>query len=246
MNRDPRPVIEPDISPSKDLFDFGPYRVWTTANGLPLDYFERYGSSGPATVAINDWAVSVTQTPGKPGCVLTARTVTTDGDVVRHELDGTTYPDRYSADRAAFDAGIVGVMAYDNQRSLIRVFHAREFHSRRWGQHPRVMEVARYLMPRAHTPQVACEDMFVMTNNGSAPYPGDGTDPRTIAYRARGNRSLQPGDIIAVDGTYYRCGPRGWDPMRTAPVIDQTPDERLPSTPIDPEPEPAAVPDPQA
>lgn len=106
------------------------------------------------------------------------------------------------------------------------------------GSHPVVMEVARYLMPPADTPQAACEDMWVMTNNGNASYGypqvAAGEDPRTVAYRARGNRPLQPGDIVWGEGTYYRCSSRGWDPMRTSPIVNQEPDAAPPSTPIDP------------
>ena len=243
MNLDPRPVIEPDISGSADRFGHGPHRVWTKAHGLPLEYFKRHHPAGPPTVVLNDdTTVAVVETHNQDGCELRARRFLDPhnlDNMIAHELDGTTYSDRFTANRAAFDAGLTGVMIYDNQRSLIRVFHTRETCSRQWGPHPQVIEVARYLMPPADEPALACNDMWVMSNNGNAPYRypqvAQGEDPRTVAYRARGNRPLHLGDIVSVDGTFYRCAPRGWDPMRTTPVINQTPHASLPSTPIDPD-----------
>jgi hypothetical protein len=86
------------------------------------------------------------------------------------------------------------------------------------------------------TPMQVCEDMFELLNVGDDPDFGT-PDPRAVAYRARRNRSLSIGDVVAVDGTFYACAPSGFIPIAppyitTAGLPGSTPhtDPDLPPT----------------
>ncbi|WP_324269850.1 hypothetical protein [Saccharopolyspora mangrovi] len=36
-------------------------------------------------------------------------------------------------------------------------------------------------------------------------------DPRAVAYRELGHRSLSVGDVVCVDGHFFACEPFGWN-----------------------------------
>lgn len=50
----------------------------------------------------------------------------------------------------------------------------------------------------AAAPEAICEALFELLNIGDDPALGT-PDPRAVAYRERGNRSLSVGDVVAVD-----------------------------------------------
>ncbi|WP_461155608.1 hypothetical protein [Saccharopolyspora tripterygii] len=56
------------------------------------------------------------------------------------------------------------------------------------------------------------------------------SDPRAVAYREQGHRSLSVGDVVCVDGHFFACEPFGWneiDPPRETPP-EQTDATRAP------------------
>jgi hypothetical protein len=90
-------------------------------------------------------------------------------------------------------------------------------------EHPVSLVFATELSDQAH--EAACEEVWRLLNVG---HDGDhGTaDPDAARYRERGNRSLSVGDVIAVDGVFYACGPNGWHDLRDVPTIVHRADVR--------------------
>ena len=64
----------------------------------------------------------------------------------------------------------------------------------------------------------ACDELYRLLNGGDDPSFGT-PDPRALAYRARGNRSLSIGDLARIDGRFYACAADGWEPVTAQPSI---------------------------
>jgi hypothetical protein len=109
----------PGFTTTPDLHGFtntdydGRYRIYTIASGIAFDSVPAYGQGGPAQVAFGDWNVSTTHSSDRPD----VHTLSVwRGDAckpTRHQLDGTDYPTRRDADRAAYNAGVSGFMVYE-------------------------------------------------------------------------------------------------------------------------------------
>lgn len=99
----------------------GRYRVWTAAHGVAFDSLPPYDRGGPAVTTLDGWNVStststrqrydgggVEELNGGQHTLSVWR-----GDPFaseRHpDLDGRLFPTRRDADRAAYDAGVVGL-----------------------------------------------------------------------------------------------------------------------------------------
>ncbi|MGI5245133.1 hypothetical protein [Dactylosporangium sp. CA-139066] len=82
-----------------------PYRVWTVGL-MPLNQLPRFepGMTAPAFVPVTDWRVI----PDWDGRLYVHR-----GDGIRHELHGTQHASEHDARRAAYGAGLLGVMVYE-------------------------------------------------------------------------------------------------------------------------------------
>ncbi|MER7115500.1 hypothetical protein ABT332_13510 [Saccharomonospora azurea] len=90
----------------------GGYRVWTVEHGRPLASFgddDRYTTVGA-------WFISEEITEGD-GVRLFVKRFTSDGALVRHELDNTTHASREDANRAAWNAGVLGVLVWEQTAS---------------------------------------------------------------------------------------------------------------------------------
>ncbi len=104
-----------------EVYD-GRYRVYTHTSGVPYGALPPWLDGGPARVAIGDWNVSQRSwcrwmsTPGTvpsgPPIILNV-TRRVDGQLERHPLDGTGYDSAEDADRATYDAGLIGFMVYE-------------------------------------------------------------------------------------------------------------------------------------
>jgi hypothetical protein len=91
--------------------------------------------------------------------------------------------------------------------------------------HP-VVEVFRGQVP-AEVPDVEiCEEIFDLLNVGHGPTWHNPPDPRAVAYRAQGNRSLSVGDLIAIRTCFYAVNSAGFEPVDTPHIVHR----RLPGT----------------
>lgn len=108
----------------------GRYRVVTVAY-LPFDALPQY-PAGPALVTVGGWNTSTSSlSPLSSPTVIavdnskvTLNVFRMHGDAVHitsHELDGTQYPTRRDADRAAYNAGVTGFMVYEHDRELLGI-----------------------------------------------------------------------------------------------------------------------------
>lgn len=95
-------------------------RIWTAAH-TTWDAVHAEGTANgvgvPPLVVVAAWAVSYSIVAGQP-VVLHARTISTapataGETLTRHALDGTTYPTMADAQRAAFDAELIGFKVND-------------------------------------------------------------------------------------------------------------------------------------
>jgi hypothetical protein len=103
------PTTEGRTYPDHD----GRYRLYTIASGVDFDSMPEYADDGPALVAVGDWHVSTSSGGGRPD-VHTLHVWRGDPFAsTRHRIDGTEYPTRRDADRAAYDAGVHGFMVYE-------------------------------------------------------------------------------------------------------------------------------------
>jgi hypothetical protein len=82
-----------------------PYRVWTVSL-MPLHQLPRFepGMTAPVFVAVTDWRVIAD---------FDGRLYVHRGDGIHHELHNTAHPSMHDAERAAYGAGLLGVMVYD-------------------------------------------------------------------------------------------------------------------------------------
>ena len=62
------------------------------------------------------------------------------------------------------------------------------------------------------------EAMYRLLNIGDDPDFGT-PDPRALDYRARGNRSLSVGDLVAIDGDFHACAATGFVPVHHHPAV---------------------------
>lgn len=85
-----------------------------------------------------------------------------------------------------------------------------------------VTEVFTYTTsPKAGTSDhEVAEEAFELFNIGDDPEFGT-PDRRAVDYRARGNRSLSVGDVLAIDGRFFSCDSNGWHALTVPPPIDQ-------------------------
>lgn len=97
----------------------GRYRLWTRSHGVDFDQLPSYDQGGPATVPLDGWNVSTSTTTrvsydgggssAEGDGVHTLSVWRGDpGRPARHPLHGTTYPSLRDADRAAYQAGVLG------------------------------------------------------------------------------------------------------------------------------------------
>ena len=102
----------------------GAYRVYTYASGLPFGALPPWLDGGPGRVSVGSWCVSTSSwcaalsTPGTgpdgPPVTLNA-TRRVAGVLERHPLDGTGFDAVAEADRAAYNAELIGYMVYDHE-----------------------------------------------------------------------------------------------------------------------------------
>lgn len=79
-----------------------------------------------------------------------------------------------------------------------------------------LVEVAAYLAKSDG--MKVLDDAFQIFNVGDNPSFGT-PDPRAVAYRLRGNRSLSVGDVVAVDDRFFTCSHLGWRMLDAPPAI---------------------------
>lgn len=108
----------------------------------------------------------------------------------------------------------------------VRVFHnnhrARGAFLRGWLPGQTVTEVFTYtalIEGDVHDHDLA-EQAFELFNIGDDPDFGT-PDPRAEDYRARGNRSLSTGDVLAIDGRFHSCDSSGWRELTESPEVEQ-------------------------
>lgn len=66
----------------------------------------------------------------------------------------------------------------------------------------------------------ACEEVYKLLNVGDDPdIMGGRPDPRAVAYRQAGNRSLSIGDLVSVAGRFYACASVGFTRLTVDPVV---------------------------
>ena len=113
--------------------------------------------------------------------------------------------------------------ADNNVHVTVRVFHNNhtpESFLRGFTPGQTVTEVAAFtLAPHRKSDLVVADKVFWLFNIGDDPAFGT-PDPAAVNYRARGNRSLSVGDVVAVDGRFHSCDPSGWTVLATPPTID--------------------------
>lgn len=91
----------------------GGYRIFHIDH---LSYDQAQTMRG-AFVASTEWGVSYTLGAHIDGAILNVHRVTFNPLVVtKHDLDGGTYPSRDDASRAAYEAGLLGYMVYEDHR----------------------------------------------------------------------------------------------------------------------------------
>lgn len=85
-----------------------PYRIWTVGH-LPLEQLPRFepGPTAPAFVTTTDWTV-----------IAADHTLYVHRAGIQHELHNTTWGGDDDARRAAYGAGLLGVMVYDDEATL--------------------------------------------------------------------------------------------------------------------------------
>lgn len=110
--------------------------------------------------------------------------------------------------------------------TAVRVFHNNHAHNALlygYDDGQTVTEVFSYTTrPRSGTnDHTLAEEAFELFNIGDDPT-YRAPDPRAVDYRARGNRSLSVGDVIAVDGRFHACDTVGWRELIGAPPVQQT------------------------
>lgn len=107
--------------------------------------------------------------------------------------------------------------------------HVQAFHnlaSSFLGYHPgaRVVRVFAADQPTTGDVAAVCDSVFMLLNIGDDPQYGP-PDPRAVEYRARGNRSLSIGDVIALscgpdaDPDYYAISSAGFLPVQTPNIV---------------------------
>lgn len=91
------------------------YRLYTVAD---CDY----GDFQASTVTVGNWGVSYQSTYGEEGhtlhiydCVL----LRSQSEDYKHPLYGTVYPTQEDANRAAFEAGCLAYMVYEQARPVL-------------------------------------------------------------------------------------------------------------------------------
>lgn len=108
----------------------------------------------------------------------------------------------------------------------IRVFHNtnRAAMLDGYGPDDRTVEVFAYDEPAVTagtTDEESAAGVYELTNVGDDPSFGT-PDHRALEYRARRNRSLSVGDVIAINGRFYACASSGWTPI-SRPLLDTSP-----------------------
>jgi hypothetical protein len=78
---------------------------------VPFDTYPDYWDGGPSIVVRDGWGVSYRSGGGIQGYELRAYRVPFPG--AKHELHGTRYADQRSATRAAYEAGLLAFLVYE-------------------------------------------------------------------------------------------------------------------------------------
>lgn len=106
------------------------HKVHTAAEGIAFDAFPQYKDGGPSMVVLPGWGVSygsLSRLFSSPSIVaaddgkvtLSAYAAPYTGE--KHPLDGTKYPTEVDARKAAYEAGLIGFMVYDDSRFALEV-----------------------------------------------------------------------------------------------------------------------------
>jgi hypothetical protein len=84
----------------------------------------------------------------------------------------------------------------------------------------RVVQVFATPAPSGSEHLAVCEAVWELLNIGDDPAFGT-PDPRAVAYRRRGNRSLSTGDLVCIgSGAWYAAAaPAGFTPVPAAPLL---------------------------
>lgn len=102
--------------------------------------------------------------------------------------------------------------------STVRIYHNIALD--RAGRHPGMLDgyvigqplvlVAQYDADEGRMVSDTLTKAYDLFNIGDDPAFGT-PDPRAVAYRAAGNRSLSVGDVVQVGGRWFACARRGWE-----------------------------------
>jgi hypothetical protein len=84
---------------------------------VPFDTYPAYWDGGPATVARDGWGVSYHSGYGIQGYELHAYEVPFTG--AKHELHGTLYASLRDASRAAYEAGLLAFLVYEDSATQL-------------------------------------------------------------------------------------------------------------------------------
>lgn len=83
----------------------------------------------------------------------------------------------------------------------------------------RLVLVTQFEMDGGAVDNSTLEEVFRLLNVGDDPEFGT-PDPRAVAYRAAGNRSLSVGDVVQVDGEWFAVDRFGWTPIKK-PTVEE-------------------------
>jgi hypothetical protein len=105
------------------------YRLYTVAD-VPFDAFPQYADGGPSMVVNTEYGVSYSSTCkvlSSPGVVaaddglVTLNAYASPYTGEKHALDGTKYATQTDARRAAYEAGLLAFMVYDDSKHALVV-----------------------------------------------------------------------------------------------------------------------------
>lgn len=119
-----------------------------------------------------------------------------------------------SADEAG-DAGLVMVRVFHNLTAAEQDRYPCQFM-------PGDRAVQVFATPGPGTAEhlAVCEAVWELLNVGDDPAFTVTPDPRAVAYRKRGNRSMSTGDLVCIgSGTWYAAARAGFTPVPAAPLL---------------------------
>ena len=105
-------IAKPSIEGTSDKWGDGRYRVYTIEH-IPFDTLSPWNAGGPRMVTIDGWGVSKDGYKDVTLSVFRFDHMTRSSATPHPTLDGATYATFLDADRAAYEAGVLGFMVYE-------------------------------------------------------------------------------------------------------------------------------------